>query len=94
MPLPASTTGPSSNATVTRTPPPQRWLLAEPNHELSASLASEARLPIVLAELLVARGITTAAEAFAFLNPEPSHLHDPFLMLGMSVAVEDRKSVV
>jgi single-stranded-DNA-specific exonuclease len=38
--------------------------------------------------LLVARGITTAAEAFAFLNPEPSHLHDPFLMLGMSAAVE------
>ena len=38
--------------------------------------------------LLVARGITTAAEAFAFLNPEPAHLHDPFLMLGMSAAVE------
>lgn len=45
-------------------------------------------MPLVLAELLVARGITAAAEAFAFLNPEPAHLHDPFLMLGMSVAVE------
>ena len=52
------------------------------------SLAREARLPLVLAELLVARGITTAAEAFAFLNPEPAHLHDPFLMLGMTAAVE------
>jgi single-stranded-DNA-specific exonuclease len=68
--------------------PPQRWLLAEPNPEASAFLAREARLPLVLAELLIARGITTAAEAFAFLNPEPSHLHDPFLMLGMSTAVE------
>jgi single-stranded-DNA-specific exonuclease len=87
VPLPASTTGPPNEA-ATRILPAQRWLLTEPNHELSASLAREARLPLVLAELLVARGITTAAEASVFLNPEPSHLHDPFLMLGMSVAVE------
>jgi single-stranded-DNA-specific exonuclease len=67
--------------------PPQRWLIAEPHPDQSASLAREARLPLVLAELLVARGITTAAEAFVFLTPEPAHLHDPFLMLGMSAAV-------
>jgi single-stranded-DNA-specific exonuclease len=42
----------------------------------------------VLAELLVARGITQAAEAFAFLNPGLAHLHDPYLMLGMNAAVE------
>ena len=88
MPLPAGTTGPPNQVAATRTLPPQRWVLAEPNPEQSASLASEARLPLVLAELLVARGITTATEASAFLNPEPSHLHDPFLMLGMSVAVD------
>ncbi len=68
--------------------PPQRWLLAEPHPEQAAVLAREARLPLVLAELLVARGIASAAEAFAFLSPEPAHLHDPFLMLGMSAAVE------
>ena len=68
--------------------PSQRWLIAESHPDQSASLAREARLPLVLAELLVAHGIATAAEAFAFLNPEPAHLHDPFLMLGMSVAVE------
>ncbi len=68
--------------------PPQRWLLAQPHPEESAFLAREARLPLVVAELLVARGINTAAEAFAFLNPEPAHLHDPFLMLGMSTAVD------
>ncbi len=66
----------------------QRWLLAESHPEESASLAREARLPLVLAELLIARGITTAAQAYAFLNPEPSHLHDPYLMLGMAAAVE------
>jgi single-stranded-DNA-specific exonuclease len=41
----------------------------------------------VLAELLTARGVTDAAEAFAFLNPEIAALHDPLLMLGMSEAV-------
>jgi single-stranded-DNA-specific exonuclease len=60
----------------------------------SAALAREARLPLVLAELLVARGITTAAEAFAFLNPELAHLHDPFLMLGMSAAVERLEAAI
>ena len=43
---------------------------------------------MVLAELLIARGITTAAQAYAFLNPELAHLHDPFLMLGMAAAVD------
>jgi hypothetical protein len=41
----------------------------------------------VLAELLVARGITRSDAAFQFLNPEITHLHDPQLMLGMSAAV-------
>jgi single-stranded-DNA-specific exonuclease len=56
--------------------------------EESASLAASARIPLVLAELLVARGITAAEQASAFLNPELTHLHDPSLMLGMSQAVE------
>jgi single-stranded-DNA-specific exonuclease len=68
--------------------PRQRWVIVEPHPDESATLAREARLPLVLAELLVARGITQAAEAFAFLNPEPAHLHDPFLMLGMALALD------
>jgi len=67
--------------------PRQRWTLAEPHPEAAAALARAARLPQVLAELLVARGVTQPAEAYAFLNPEPAHLHDPFLMLGMNEAV-------
>jgi single-stranded-DNA-specific exonuclease len=42
----------------------------------------------VLAELLIARGIATPGDANAFLNPEFAHLHDPFLMSGMTAAVE------
>jgi single-stranded-DNA-specific exonuclease len=66
--------------------PPQRWILAEPHPE-AAALAKEAHLPLVLAQLLCARGITRAAEAHAFLNPEYAHLHDPWLMRGMPEAV-------
>jgi single-stranded-DNA-specific exonuclease len=68
--------------------PPQRWQVAEPNAEASAALAREAHLPLAMAELLVARGVSNAREAHAFLNPEYTDLHDPFLMLGMSAAVE------
>ena len=71
-----------------RSMPRQRWVCAEPHPAEAAALAAAARLPLVLAELLVARGITQASEAFAFLNPEATHLHDPFLMLGMDAAVE------
>jgi len=78
----------ADNGAAQRTMPRQRWIVAEPHPEAAGALAREARLPLVLAELLVARGITNAAEAFAFLNPEPAHLHDPFLMLGMAAAVE------
>ena len=70
-----------------RTMPRQRWVLATPHPAEAAALAQAARLPVVLAELLVARGITQAPEAFAFLHPEISHLHDPLLMLGMAEAV-------
>jgi single-stranded-DNA-specific exonuclease len=66
----------------------QRWSFAEPHPAEAAELAKAARLPQVLAELLVARGINQPAEAFAFLNPEVAHLHDPLLMLGMNAAVE------
>jgi single-stranded-DNA-specific exonuclease len=68
--------------------PRQRWIVEQTDQTAAESLATEARLPLVLAELLVARGITSAHDAFIFLNPHSDHLHDPFLMLGMSVAVE------
>ncbi len=65
----------------------QRWSFVEPHPAEAVALAKSARLPQVLAELLLARGITQPADAFAFLNPEVTHLHDPLLMLGMSEAV-------
>jgi single-stranded-DNA-specific exonuclease len=67
--------------------PRQRWSYVEPHSAEAIALAKAARLPQVLAELLTARGVTGAAEAFAFLNPEIAALHDPLLMLGMREAV-------
>lgn len=70
-----------------RTYPRQRWELAAAHPEAEA-LAKAAHLPPILAELLLARGISTAEQAHAFLHPHISHLHDPLLMKGMTVAVE------
>jgi single-stranded-DNA-specific exonuclease len=81
------TTGNSPVATI-RTYPRQRWERAAAHPEQASALAAAAHIPIVLAELLLARGVTTADEAHTFLNPDSSQLHDPFLMLGMSAAVE------
>ncbi|MGB6191505.1 MAG: single-stranded-DNA-specific exonuclease RecJ, partial [Terracidiphilus sp.] len=75
-------------------PIPQRWIVAEPHPDTAGALAAAARLPHVLAELLVARGITQPEEAFAFLNPDSSHLHDPFLMRGMAAAVERLEAAI
>ena len=70
-----------------RSLPRQRWSFAEPHPAEAAALARTARLPHVLAELLVARGVVQPSDAFAFLNPEAAQLHDPSLMLGMDAAV-------
>jgi len=75
-------------------PAAQRWQLIEQHPEQAAALAAEARLPVVLAELLLARGIRSASEAFAFLDPEIAHLHDPLLMMGMTAAVERLEAAI
>ncbi len=65
----------------------QRWQISSP-HPDTEKLARDARIPQPLAELLLARGVSTAAEAHIFLNPAADQLHSPALMLGMGVAVE------
>ncbi len=49
-------------------------------------LAREAGVPRVIARLLLARGVETAAEAERFFRPDESHLHDPFLLTGVEEA--------
>ena len=83
-----SAAGAVQNSSAVFSSPRQRWILAETHRREAEELASAARIPPVLAELLVARGITESAEAFAFLNPDVAHLHNPLLMLGMQPAVQ------
>ncbi len=83
-----SAAGATQNGIATLGTPRQRWILADPHPTEVEVLAAQARIPPVLAELLIARGITTSSQAFTFLNPEVAHLHDPLLMLGMKAAVE------
>ena len=89
-----------SAAGATQNPPPvftaprQRWILAETHPDEAKALSAAARIPLVLAELLVPRGITSSNEAYAFLNPEVAQLHDPLRMLGMQSAVERIESAI
>lgn len=67
--------------------PPARWIVANRRTAEAAALAQAANLPPLIAELLAARGLRTAAEAEQFLHPTLDHLLDPFSMLGMDRAV-------
>src|SRR6266436_9470330 len=67
---------------------PKRWLVREPDQALTAELASALGLSPIVAGLLVTRGHRDPDFARAFLKPSLGHLHDPFLMRGMSDAVK------
>src|SRR6202008_467138 len=64
-----------------------RWVFEQADAQKAWDLARGARLPLIIAELLVSRGVQTAAEAEAFLHPQISHLLNPYTMLGMAQAV-------
>ena len=68
----------------------QNWKyqpLAQEQQELAKRLSVELDISPVLCSLLVRRGITSVAEAREFFRPKLSHLHNPFLMKDMDVAV-------
>jgi single-stranded-DNA-specific exonuclease len=50
-------------------------------------LAEELGAPAAAARALAARGFADPADARAFLEPSPRHLHDPFLLSGLAEAV-------
>ncbi|MGA1998898.1 MAG: single-stranded-DNA-specific exonuclease RecJ [Terriglobales bacterium] len=65
-----------------------RWQLRTADEQQATRLATDLRLPPVIARLLVARGITTGEQAHHFLHPSLDQLHSPHLMLGMDTAAE------
>ncbi|MFC5863228.1 single-stranded-DNA-specific exonuclease RecJ [Acidicapsa dinghuensis] len=88
-----SPSAPASSPEPLFTPPPQRWVLA-PADLRAADLASTLRIPQVIAQLLLARGIDSLDAAEAYLNPNIHQLHDPFLMRGMAEAVARIESAI
>src|SRR6266571_5335607 len=67
---------------------PKKWIVRPPDESRAAELAAALGVSPIVAGLLVARGYHDPGSAQSFLKPSLAHLHDPFLMLGMTDAVK------
>jgi single-stranded-DNA-specific exonuclease len=66
-----------------------RWTLKpEPNPKITSKLAIELGVDIVIAKLLVQRGIETYQQAKDYFRPNLNNLHNPYLMKDMDKAVQ------
>ena len=64
------------------------WVVQECDEAQAASLASEAGVPEVVARLLLLRGVASAADIRAFMDPSLDHLHDPSLLPDLDAGVD------
>src|SRR6266404_6222372 len=65
----------------------KKWIVREPDTVRAVALANALGVSPIVAGLLVARGYSDSSSAEAFLNPALNQLHDPFLIRGMTDAV-------
>lgn len=66
-----------------------RWTIApSPPEDLVKTLSEELTLSTSLVSVLINRGIDSFEKAKTYFRPSIEHLHDPFLMDGMYIAVE------
>ena len=70
------------------TPPPLVWEHLTGDESQAAALVSALGLDPTIARLLVLRGIVTPEEAERFLRPSLDHLHDPFQLADLPLAVD------
>ncbi|MBI3134144.1 MAG: single-stranded-DNA-specific exonuclease RecJ [Bacteroidetes bacterium] len=67
----------------------KRWLIKKPaSQQLIAKLIEEVGVTRPIANIMAQRGIRSFDEAKAFFRPDLKNLHNPFLMKGMSEAVD------
>jgi single-stranded-DNA-specific exonuclease len=71
-----------------RKPPSKKWCFRNSDFDSSLRLASEVGVSPFAAQLLINRGIKTAAEAQSYLHPSLDGLHSPFKLADMDKAVE------
>lgn len=65
----------------------QRWVLPEIDAGIAGEIVAATGVPLPIAEVMVRRGILSAAEARTFLHASMEQLHAPSLLLGMDAAV-------
>ncbi len=65
-----------------------KWITGSYNEQTVNTLMSELGVPSLVAKLLATRGISSAADASAFMNKSLSDLYDPFLLRDMDKATE------
>ncbi len=65
-----------------------RWVPRQTDEIKAQHLAASAGISLLVARLLVARGVEEAADAARFLSPSISDLHSADLMLGLRKAVD------
>ena len=69
-------------------PSRKKWQFKNSDFDSSLTLASEVGISPFAAQLLINRGIKTAAEARSYLYPTLDELHSPFKLADMDKAVE------
>ena len=65
----------------------KRWTLQSYNSSTAQHLQEVLKINPIFCQMLAQRGISTYNEAFQFFRPSLEHLHDPFLMQDMDLAV-------
>ncbi len=66
----------------------KKWILSDPSSDDCLRLMEEAGVSPLIAKLLVNREVVTGEDAKYIVDGDLSNLHDPFLMKGMTEAVD------
>lgn len=67
----------------------KHWFIKQtPTSDKIQAMVDDLKVSPIMASILTQRNLTTLPQIRSFFTPELSDLHDPFLMLNMSVAVE------
>lgn len=74
--------------------PKTRWIFGETDDEKKSSLVNELGISPLVASLLINRGIQSPQDVQSFLYDQGQDFHDPYLLLGMDLAVARIKEAI
>ncbi len=70
------------------------WKIKSSNNNEQKKLAQELGVSLILAQILINRGINNSSDAKKYLNCDLIDLHDPFLLKDMALAVKRIKKAI